>query len=133
MGYEDREELEERVELLEQQIEALTGSTAELGVLMTLGFGMTQRMAQVLLILVKRSPAVVSRNAFHAIFYGDRPDGGPEPNIFANYLSRLRKILKRLDCPGEIETVWNAGWKASPELVRWVKDLHKLHIPPQEK
>lgn len=125
-------DLEEQVELLRQQLEALTGSPQELGVLMTLRHGMTERLATILHILVKRSPAVVSRHAFHALFYGGREDGGPDPVIFAIHLSRLRSVLRRLNCPGRVDTVWNAGWKADAALVQWVKDLYKNHIPQEE-
>lgn len=93
--------------------------------------GMTHRLATILYILVKRSPAVITRTTFHTIFFGDRSDGGPEPKIFDVHISRLRGILKRIDCPGKIETVWNAGYRASPELSAWVKSLYSQHIPKE--
>jgi DNA-binding response OmpR family regulator len=133
MGYLPVEmDLEEQVELLRQQLEALTGSPKELGVLLSLRHGMTERLATILHILVKRSPAVVSRHAFHALFYGGLENGGPDPAIFAIHLSRLRSVLRRLGCPGKIATVWNAGWKADADLVNWVKELYDRNIP-QEK
>lgn len=122
------EELENEVELLKQQLSALTGSSQELGVLMAIKHGMTHRLATILYILVKRSPAVITRTTFHTIFFGDRSDGGPEPKIFDVHISRLRGILKRVGCPGKIETVWNAGYRASPELAAWVKALYSQHI-----
>lgn len=122
------QELEDEVELLKQQLSALTGSSQELGVLMAIRHGMTKRLAQILTILIKRAPGVVSRDAFHILFYGERPDGGPEPKIFAVHITRLRKLLQRIECPGKIETVWNAGYRASPELVSWVKEKYKTHI-----
>lgn len=132
-----REQLEEQVELLKQQLGALMGSSQELGVLMSLRHGMTLRLATILYILVKRSPASISRSTFHQLIYGDRPDGGPEPSIFSNYISRLRGILRRVgasDKPNAgIETVWHAGFKATPALVEWVEDLFAKNIPPQEK
>lgn len=124
--------LEEEAELLRQQLEAVTGTEKELGVLMSLGLGMTKRLATMLFILVKRSPAVVSTQAFHLLFYGGREDGGPEPKIFSIHIGRLRGVLERVECPGKIDTVWNAGYRASPELVRWVKDLYKNHIPQED-
>lgn len=127
-----REQLEDENELLKQQLSALTGSSAELGVLMSLRHGMTQRLAQILYILVNRSPATISKNTLHTLVYGDRHDGGPEPIIFANYVSRLKAILRRLDCPGEIVTVWNAGYRADPKLVKWVKKLYDQHIPKEK-
>jgi len=124
--------LEEEVELLRQQLESVTGSEKELGVLMSIRHGMTKRLATMLFILAKRSPAVVSTQAFHSLFYGGRDDGGPEPKIFTIHIARLRGVLKRVDCPGKIDTVWNAGYRASPELVRWVKELYKNHIPQED-
>jgi DNA-binding response OmpR family regulator len=122
------QELEDEVELLKQQLNALTGSSQELGVLMALRHGMTNRLAVMLFILVKRAPAVISRSTFHSVIYGDRSDGGPEPKIFDVHISRLRGILRRLRCPGKIETVWNAGYRASPELVAWVRQLYGENI-----
>lgn len=122
------QELEEEVELLRQQLGALTGSEKEVGVLLALRYGMTHRLAKILHILVKRSPAVVTRNALHAIFYGHQDDGGPEPKIFAVHITRLRKILQRLGAEGKIETVWNYGYRASPELVKWVNQLYAEKI-----
>ncbi len=127
-----RQDLEDSHELLKQKLEALTGSSKELGVLIALRHGMTNRLAIILYILVKRAPAVISRTSFHSTFYGDRADGGPEPRIFTVYITRLRSILKRLGAKGKIEAIWNAGWRASPELVEWVNELYKDHIP-QEK
>jgi DNA-binding response OmpR family regulator len=124
--------LEDEVELLKQQLSTLTGTSQELGVLMSLRFGMTQTLAIMLSILVKRAPAVISRHHFHTVMYGDRVDGGPEPKIFAVRIHRLKGVLKRLKAPGKIDTIWNAGYRASPELVQWVKDLYAEKIP-QEK
>ena len=126
------QELEDEVELLRQQLSALTGSTQELGVLMAIRHGMTHRLATMLFILAKRAPAVVSRTAFHTFIYGDRSDGGPEPKIFDVHISRLRGILKRVGCPGQIETVWNAGYRSSPELTAWVKQLYAEQIPKEK-
>ena len=117
------EQLEEEVELLRQQLGAVTGSSQELGALLSLKHGMTDRLATMLYMLVKRSPAVISRGTFHSIIFGHDSDGGPEPKIFAVYISRLRSILRELKCPGRIDTVWSAGYKATPELVKWVEDL----------
>jgi len=122
------QELEDEIELLKQQLSAFTGSSEEVGVLQSLGFGMTNRMALILHILVKRSPAIVSRNALHVIFYSDRSDGGPEPKIFAVNITRLRKVLQRAGAQGKISTVWNAGYRASPELVTWVHKLYQVKI-----
>ena len=123
--------LEEENELLRQQLAALIGTSRELGVLMALRHGMTQRLATILFILVKRAPAVVSRGAFHSIMYGDRSDGGPDPKIFDIHISRLRATLKRLNCPGKIDTVWHAGYRADPDLVRWVKGMYDQQIPKE--
>jgi DNA-binding response OmpR family regulator len=116
------EQLLEEVELLRQQLGALTGSS----------HGMTHRLATILYILVKRAPAVVSRSTFHQIIYGDRPDGGPEPKIFDIHVSRLRSLFRRIEAPGTIETVWHAGYKASPELVQWVNGLFDKQIPKEK-
>lgn len=89
---------------------------------------MTHRLAMILMILVSRSPAVISRATFHTLFYAHQPDGGPEPKIFAVHVSRLRAILTRLEAPGKIDTVWNAGYRASPELVRWIRDIYTKQI-----
>jgi DNA-binding response OmpR family regulator len=124
------EELEDENALLKQQLKAITGESQELGVLMAQG--MTHTEASILYILVKRAPAVVSRASLHSIMYGDRSDGGPEPKIFDVRVSRLRRILKREECKGKIDTVWNAGYRANPELVRWVQKLYQDNIP-QEK
>lgn len=130
----DEQEWEDKVELLQQKLQALTGSSQELGVLIALRHGMTSRLATMLYILVNRAPAVVSRSAFHTFFYGDRIDGGPEPKIFNVHISRLRGVIHRLEKErdehiGKIDTVWNAGFKASPDLVKWVKALYAEQIP----
>lgn len=131
-----RDQLLEEVELLRQQLGALTGTSQELGALMALRHGMTHRLATILYILVKRAPAVISRSTFHQLIYGDRPDGGPEPKIFDVHISRLRGVLQRIGASskpnGGIETVWHAGYRASPQLVQWVHELYAAHIP-QEK
>lgn len=124
--------LEDQVVLLNQQLEALKGSDQQLGVIMALGRGMTHRLAMILLILVKRAPAVITRTSLHTLFYGDRSDGGPEPKIFDVHISRLRKVLKRLEAPGGIDTVWNAGYRANPKLVNWIQDKYKQQINPEE-
>lgn len=132
MDVQTQQVLEEEVELLKQQLETLTGSPRELGVLMSLRRGMTHRLATMLFILVKRSPAVVSNQAFHSVVYGSLADGGPDPKIFAIHISRLRAFLRRIDAPGKIDTVWNAGYRANPELVKWVKGLYATHIPQED-
>lgn len=121
-------ELEEEVELLKQRLEALEGTDRQLGVLMSIKYGMTHRTATILQILVNRAPAVVSRDNLHTLIHGDRSDGGPEPKIFNVYIHRLRNTLKRAGAPGQIETVWHAGFKASPALVQWVKDRYRTQI-----
>jgi len=123
------QELEDEIEIMRQQIEALTGTSKELGVLMALRHGMTRRLATMLFVLVNRAPALVSRQAFHTVFYGDRADGGPDPKIFNVHISRLRDLLMRVGCSGKIDTVWNAGYRANPDLVKWVRDLYKRNIP----
>ena len=127
-----RDELENELELLRQQVKALTGSSREIGALLSLKHGMTHRLAIILSILVTRSPALISRDTLHQLLFGDRIDGGPDPRIFNVYITRLRDILKRVGAKGKIETVWNAGFKASPELVAWVNKLYRKQIP-QEK
>lgn len=124
------EQLEDENTLLRQQLSALTGESRELGVLMAQY--LTQREATILLILVNRAPAVVSRGTLHTLFFGDRMDGGPEPKIFDVSISRIRRKLKREGCKGKIDTVWNAGYRASPDLVKWVRNLYAENIP-QEK
>lgn len=119
------QELEEQNELLRQQLEALMGTSKEWGALTALGHGMTQRMAQILYILCKRAPATVSRATFHSLVYGNRDDGGPEPSIFNVHIARLRSLLKRVDAPGKIDTVWGAGYRASPALVQWVNSIYE--------
>lgn len=125
------QQLEEEIELLKQQLQALTGSSKELGAIMAIGKGMTQRTATMLYILVRRAPAVVSRLSFHSIFYGHQVDGGPDPKIFDLYISRIRGILRRAGARGEIDTVWHAGYRASPDLVSWMKELYSK-IPKEE-
>lgn len=124
-------QLEDEVELLKQQLAELTGTSRELGALMALGHGMTRRLATMLFILVKRAPAVISRSAFHSVIYGDRSDGGPEPKIFAVYMTKLRGVLRRVHAEGKIETVWGGGYKASPALVKWVNELYSREIPKE--
>ncbi len=121
-------QLEDEVQLLKQQLQELTGSSPELGALMALRCGMTRRLATMLFILVKRAPAVISRSAFHSVIYGDRMDGGPEPKIFAVYIAKLRGVLTRIGAEGKIDTVWGAGYRASPELVRWVNELYSREV-----
>ena len=122
------QQLEDEIEVLKQKMIAATGSSRELGVLMSVRHGMTRRLATMLFVLVERSPALITKQAFHTVFYGSRDDGGPEPGIFSVHVSRLRKLLRRLNCPGKIETVWNAWYKASPELVAWVRALYAQQI-----
>lgn len=124
-------ELEDQNELLRQQVEALAGSSQEVGVFLSMKHGMTQRLAVMLAILVKRSPAVVSKQAFHSMIYGSLADGGPDPKIFAVHIARLRDWLSRIECPGKIDTVWNTGYRADPALVKWAK-LHYAKYIPQE-
>lgn len=131
MESENEQRLGEENELLRRQLAELMGTSQELGVLMSLRHGVTQTLATMLYILVKRSPAYVSRVTFHSLMYGDRSDGGPEPKIFDVRISRLRVILKELGCEGKIETMWHAGYRASPELVKWVKDLYDRKIPKE--
>lgn len=126
-------ELEEEIELLRQQLEELTGNSREIGALMALRYGMTKRLATMLAILVKRSPAVISRSAFHSVIYGDRSDGGPEPKIFAVHISKLRGVLHRVgELEGrrdlKIDTVWGGGYKASRALVQWVNEVYTREI-----
>jgi DNA-binding response OmpR family regulator len=124
------QELEEENELLRQQLEAVMGSSKELGVIMSLGFGMTDRMARILFVLVKRAPAVVSRSTFHTLIYGARDDGGPEPKIFDVHIGRLRAWLKRVNAPVGvgIDTIWNAGYRANPILATWINNLYAERI-----
>ena len=119
------QQLEEEVELLRQQLRYLTGSSRELGALLALKHGMTERLATMLFILVRRYPAVISKAAFHSVIFGHDADGGPEPKIFSVYISRLRGILVQLKCPGKIETVWGSGHRASPQLVKWVEEVYE--------
>ena len=125
-----REDLEDELTLAKEQLKAIMGESQELGVLMAQG--MTQRQATILLILIKRAPAVVSRQTLHILLYGDRTDGGPEPKIFDVQVSRLRSILRREECGGKIDTIWNAGYRANPKLVKWAQKLFLTNIP-QEK
>jgi len=117
------QELEDEIELLKQQVSTLTGSSQQLGALLAIRHGMTERLATMLYILVRRAPAVISKSAFHSVIFGHDADGGPEPKIFSVYISRLRGILKEVGCKGKIDTVWSAGHRASPDLVEWVEDL----------
>lgn len=124
-----RQELEDEIELLRQQVMTLTGSSQQLGALLAIRHGMTERLATMLYILVRRAPAVISKSAFHSVIFGHDADGGPEPKIFSVYISRLRGILKEVGCKGKIDTVWSAGHRANPALVEWVEDLfHKAGI-----
>ncbi len=122
------QELEEENELLRRQLSELAGTSQELGVLMAIRHGMTHRMATMLFILVKRAPAVVSRSTFHTLIYGDQSDGGPDLKIFDVHVSRIRATLKQVGCKGRIDTVWHAGYRANPELVRWVRELYSQQI-----
>lgn len=119
----DDDTQEQRIALLEQQLSALRGSKPEIGVITNLG--MPEKQATILAILVKRFPAVISRETFHSVIYGDRSDGGPEPAIFDVWVCRIRKTLRREGCPGTVETVWGSGYRASEGLVEWVNDLYK--------
>jgi two-component system, cell cycle response regulator CtrA len=121
-------DLEDQVELLKQKLEALMGSSQEIGALLSLKRGMTTRLATILSILVKRAPAVVSRQAFHTVIYGDRVDGGPEVKIFDVHICKLRRVLRRLQAPGAVDTIWNAGYRANPALVEWVKQIYEEGI-----
>jgi DNA-binding response OmpR family regulator len=123
MDTQREQELEVEVELLKEQLKVLTGSSKELGVLLALRHGITERMAMMLLILVKRAPAVISRSAFHSVIFGHDVDGGPEPKIFGVYVCRLRSFLRQVGSPGKIDTIWSAGYRANPDLVKWVDSL----------
>jgi Response regulators consisting of a CheY-like receiver domain and a winged-helix DNA-binding domain len=115
--------LEEGIALRDEQIKSLTGSSAEVGALMSVGNGITHKQATILCILIKRSPAIVTRQSFHLLMYGERDDGGPEPKIFDIHISRIRKLMRRAGIPGHIDTVVNAGYKADTELVNWAREL----------
>lgn len=128
---ETREELIEKTALLEQQVNALRGSSQELGVLMAMG--LTEKQATMLMTLVRRYPAVISRPTFHSIIYGNRSDGGPEPAIFGVWIHRIRLVLKREGCKGCIEAVWGSGYRADSDLVAWVLQLYKDQIPTGDK
>lgn len=128
-----REQLEEQVELLKQQLGALMGSSQEIGAILSLRHGMTQRLAIILSLLINRAPAPITRDTLHRIFFGDEVDGGPDPRIFNVYMTRLRRILKEVKAEGRIDTIWNAGFKASPELVTWVRELYARYIPQEKK
>lgn len=128
MQNEREQELEDEIELLKQQLEALRGGSKELGAIMAKGKGITHRMAFMLLVLTKRSPAVVSKSTFHSMIYGDRSDGGPEPKIFTVHINRLRDWLKRVGCKGKIITVWGAGYRADDTLVAWVREVYRQSI-----
>lgn len=125
-------ELADENELLKQQIVALAGSEKEVGVFLSMRHGMTERLAVMLTILVKRSPAVVSKPAFHSMIYGSLADGGPDPKIFAVHIARLRDWLVRVKCPGHIQTVWNTGYRADQALVKWAKEHYAKHIPQED-
>jgi DNA-binding response OmpR family regulator len=126
------QQLEDRVVLLSQQLEAIVGSDEELGVLMSLRHGITQKQAWVLHVLVKKAPAYVSLKTLHTLMYGDRDDGGPEPKIFNVHVSRLRAALRRLNCPGKIDTVWRAGFRADENMVKWVQALYDKNITKEK-
>lgn len=126
------QQLEDEIELLRSQLESVTGSSREVGALVSLGYGMTERLATMLYILVKRAPATVSKATFHSIFYGSRDDGGPDPKIFALHICRLRQILRRAGVPGKIDTIWSAGYKANPALIEWVRDFYDKYLPQEE-
>jgi DNA-binding winged helix-turn-helix (wHTH) protein len=123
---ENPEQLKLKTELLEQQVAALRGSSQELGALMALG--MPEKQAIMLSIMVKRYPAVITRETFHSLIYGERADGGPEPAIFGVWISRIRRVLRREKCPGQIEAVWGTGYRVDDETVRWVKNLYKNYV-----
>lgn len=127
-----REQLEEQLVLVREQLGALMGSSQEIGALLSIRHGMTQRLAIILSLLINRAPAALSRDTLHRIFFGDEVDGGPDPRIFNVYMTRLRRILKEVKADGKIITIWNAGFKASPELVDWVRSIYTAQIP-QEK
>lgn len=126
------QQLEDEVELLRTQLESVTGTSQEVGALLTIGYGMTERLATMLFILTKRAPAVVSKRAFHSIIYGNCEDGGPEPSIFGVHICRLRQVLQRAGVPGKINTIWGSGYRADPTLVSWVKGFFKTYIPQEE-
>lgn len=126
------QELENELDIVKQQLAAYTGSDQELGAIQSVGRGMTLRLATILHILVKRAPAVFTRSSFHVIFYASRDDGGPDPKIFDIHISRLRGVLRRAGCQGKIDTVWHAGYRATPELVKWVHGLYDQLIPKEK-
>lgn len=128
MNEDHHREREEELELLKQQVEALAGGSKEVGAIMSVGKGITHRMAFMLLVMVKRAPGVVSKATFHSLIYGDRSDGGPEPKIFTVHINRLRDWLKRAGCEGKIVTVWGAGYRADAKLTEWVKDIYQESI-----
>lgn len=117
------QQLEETVALKDEQLKSLMGSSSEVGALMSVGHGITHRQASILGILIKRAPAIVSRDSLHLLIYGERDDGGPEPKIFDIHVSRIRKLMRRAGIPGRIVTVVNAGYKADPDLVKWARTV----------
>lgn len=117
------QQLEEELALRDEQLKSLTGGSAEVGALMTIGYGITHRQALILSILIKRAPAIVSRQSFHVLLYGEMADGGPEPKIFDTHISRIRRLLRRAEVPGRIVTIVNAGYKADSDLVKYAQSL----------
>ncbi len=87
----------------------------------TLGLRLAPSPALVLAYMAKREGWIVARAALHGALYCHRPEcDRPSLATVEVFLVRIRRELRRVGLPVEIETVFGKGWrlKRAPDF-RW--------------
>lgn len=106
---------------LKEQVEELTGVAAVPAICARLG--LSHQQARMLLVLTRRANMLTTKAAvYRAVFEHENGDG-PADKIMDIVLCRVRQVLRKMEAPGRIETVWGHGWKATPELTAWVRAI----------
>lgn len=103
------EELEARIRDLEHVLHGLPSQVARLRQAVKIRL----LAAKVAVILANRGMA--TRQGLWSVFYGDRPDGGPDPKIFDALVWQARRALAPYGIV--IEMIYGQGW-SMPEASR---------------
>ena len=115
------EELQEQIQYLKMQIEELT-SVAAVPALCG-AIGVSPQQAKMLLVLTRRANFMISKETvYRAVFEHENGDG-PVWKIMDVALCNLRRVLRRVNAPGRIETLHGQGWKSTPDLTAWVRSI----------
>jgi DNA-binding response OmpR family regulator len=95
---------------LELELNTQTGRVTREGKLLNLN----KIQYQILLTLIKQSPAIVSRNDLEYEIWGDNP---PESDILRSHIYQLRQIIDKPFAESYIQTVHGKGIKLSSSVV----------------